>query len=134
MPDATPWTVIRGYAACIDGTMRTRSVRRLLARLVVGRSAGLLGGIGPRAIPGVRGVVSGCVTTAQVKRHHALPGLDTVRSAIYPAEQRQITWNHKQCNRVCGRCSVPGRVVDCEVSDGNVEGLGQEAGSVNARR
>ena len=74
-------------------TLRIGSVRWLLAGTTMGLSVGLLGSIAYAAIPGTGGVISGCVTTGDVKGQHALTLLDTAQSTVCQAGQTLITWN-----------------------------------------
>jgi hypothetical protein len=74
-------------------TIRIRSVRWLLPSTIVGLSVGLLGGVAYAAIPGTGGVISGCVTTSNLRGQHVLTLLDTAQSTVCQAGQTLITWN-----------------------------------------
>src|SRR5438445_3899456 len=63
------------------------------AALVVGLSLGLVGSIAYASIPAPSGLISGCLSAAQVQGQHALTLLDTAQSAVCQTGQTLINWN-----------------------------------------
>jgi Collagen triple helix repeat (20 copies) len=63
------------------------------AALIVGLSLGLVSSIAYASIPAPGGLISGCVSTAQVQGQHALTLLDTAQSTVCQAGQTLINWN-----------------------------------------
>ena len=64
-----------------------------LVGLTTGLSVGLLGSVAYASIPAAGGVISGCVSTAQVQGQHALTLLDTAQSVVCQTGQTLISWN-----------------------------------------
>jgi hypothetical protein len=60
-------------------TIGSRPVRWMVASLALGLGVGLLGSIAYAAIPGSGGVMSGCISTFQLKGQHALTGSTPLR-------------------------------------------------------